>query len=238
MSSPSAIHEGIVSLFRNCPELAPILLRTVAKHSLPEFTRGEIGSENLTAIKPVEFRADGVTLLVHSARVFGIVVEVQLAIDGRKRYTWPAYVTNLRAQHEIPVALLVVTPYLAVANWANEPIHLGQGSTITPAVIGPDEIPLIIDIDFSERSPELAVLSAMAHGNLEPTLSAAAALSALDACNGVPEERLVLYSDLIISSLGHAARGSRRHRHPADMVGRVKSLPCRFFILCSLSFWA
>jgi hypothetical protein len=40
--------------------------------------------------------------------VHGIVVEVQLSEDTRKRFVWPAYVANLRARFECPVSLLVV----------------------------------------------------------------------------------------------------------------------------------
>jgi hypothetical protein len=46
--------------------------------------------------------------------VLGIVIEVQLQRDDRKRFTWPVYVAGLRARLECPACLLVVTPSDAV----------------------------------------------------------------------------------------------------------------------------
>jgi fructose-specific component phosphotransferase system IIB-like protein len=36
---------------------------------------------------------------------------------------------------------------------------------IRPIVIGPNGVPVVTDVDRAVREPELAVLSAMAHGN-------------------------------------------------------------------------
>ena len=40
--------------------------------------------------------------LSKGATVYGIVVEVQLSEDERKRFVWPAYVANLRARSRMP----------------------------------------------------------------------------------------------------------------------------------------
>jgi hypothetical protein len=42
-----------------------------------------------------------------------------LAVDERKRFTWPAYATCLRARFECPALVLVVTVDQAVAHWAS-----------------------------------------------------------------------------------------------------------------------
>lgn len=44
-----------------------------------------------------------------------------------------------------------------------QPIRLGPGSTVTPFVVGPKAVPVIVDAEVAKRDPELAVLSAMAH---------------------------------------------------------------------------
>ena len=80
---PSHFHEALIMLFRNRPELAPVLLRDTLRVSLPEYTEVRIESAELTDIQPAEYRADLVVLLSHGKSVLGIVLEVQLAEIGR-----------------------------------------------------------------------------------------------------------------------------------------------------------
>ena len=91
-----------------------------------------------------------------------------------------------------------------VARWASRPIELGAGSVLRPLVLGPETVPVITDLERARRAPELAVLSAMAHGrgNVETALRIARAAG--EACKEAPEG--VLYWDLIESSLGAVAR--------------------------------
>jgi hypothetical protein len=105
---PSQLHEALLQLFRNRPVLAPELLRNALHLDLPSYTDVRIDSADLTEVQPAEYRADLVVLLLDGEPVLGIVVEVQLSPDERKRFVWPAYVTNLRARLECPVCLLVV----------------------------------------------------------------------------------------------------------------------------------
>lgn len=103
-------------------------------------------------------------LLLDGVPVLGIVAEVQLSPDERKSYVWPAYVTNLRARLAIPVALLVVAADDAVARWAARPIAIGGGNRFTPLVLHPAGVPVVTDEAEARADPELAVLSAIAHG--------------------------------------------------------------------------
>lgn len=107
---PSHLHEALLQLFRNRPALAPSLLRDALGLELPVYTEARLDSAELTDIQPAEYRADLVVLLLSCAPVLGIIVEVQLSPDERKRFAWPAYVANLRARLKCPVCLLVVTP--------------------------------------------------------------------------------------------------------------------------------
>jgi hypothetical protein len=105
---PSQLHEVLLLLFRNRPALAPELLRDTLNIELPSFSDVRLDSADLTDIQPAEYRADLVVLLLNGSPVFGIIVEVQLSVDKRKRFVWPAYVANLRARLKCPVCLLVV----------------------------------------------------------------------------------------------------------------------------------
>jgi hypothetical protein len=148
----------------------------------------------------VELWADG-------APVYGIVLEVQLAESSRKRFVWPAYVANLRARLECPVALLVVTPHEAVARWAARTVSLGGLHQFTPYVLGPSAIPEVTDEARARENPELAVLSAMAHcRDADAARAIEIAIAAQSASVGLDADRSRIYGDLIMSSLGEAAR--------------------------------
>ena len=161
---PSHLHEALLLLFRNRPTLAPDLIRDALHFELPAFTEARIDSADLTDVKPAEYRADLVVLLLYGVPVYGIVIEAQLARDPRKKFVWPVYATSLRARLEVPVSLLVVTADETIARWAAQPIELGNGGVFRPLVLSPSGVPEIVDEVQARADPELAVLSAMAHG--------------------------------------------------------------------------
>jgi hypothetical protein len=204
---PSLSHEALLLLFRNRPELAPELLREALGVELPAYTEVRVESADLTDVVPAEYRADLVVLLVDGKPVFAIAVEVQLARDERKRFTWPVYVTGLRARFECDATVLVVTPTMDVARWAAAPIELGPGGTLRPLVLGPDAVPVIVDESRAQADPELAILSVMAHGRGEVQRAVKIALAAVAGVELVSDRGLfVLYSDLIDAALSEAAR--------------------------------
>jgi hypothetical protein len=200
-------HEGLLLLFRNRPELAPQLLSEVLGLPLPRWTEARVESAELTEVVPAEYRADLVVLLLEGKPCFAIVVEVQLSRDEDKRKSWPPYLTNLCSRVGCPAALLVVAPKAAVARWCAQPIELGHpGFVLKPLVLGPESIPVILDEAAAREAPELAVLSAMAHGREE--VGASIASTVLAAVAGLDDERVRLYVDLVLGSLGKAARGA------------------------------
>jgi hypothetical protein len=201
---PSLSHEALLLLFRNRPELAPELLRDALHVPLPLYSNVRLESADLTDVSPAEYRADLVVLLVDATPVLGIVVEVQLQRDDRKRFTWPVYVAGLRARLECPACVLVVTPSDAVADWCRTPIDLGPGAALSPLVIGPASVPVVDDAAVAQRDPELAVLSVLAHGH-EPHAEAIG-LVAILAAQHLSDERQVLYSDLVYAALSQAAQ--------------------------------
>jgi hypothetical protein len=212
----SQLHEALLLLFRNRPTLAAELLRDALHVELPEYTEARIDSADLTDIQPAEYRADLVVLLLNGVPVLGIVVEVQLRPDDRKRFVWPAYVANLRARMECPVCLLVVTADESTARWATRSINLGGTNHFVPLVLGPSGVPEITDQAEACADPELAVLSAMAHGSDADTdKSAQIALAAQFASVGLDDDRSKLYFDLILISLSEAARKALGNMDPA-----------------------
>ncbi|HSN86447.1 MAG TPA: hypothetical protein VL025_06795 [Thermoanaerobaculia bacterium] len=195
-----------MDLFKNRPSLAAEILNEVLGVPLPPYSDARLASTDLTEIQPAEYRADAVVVLFDrdvSVRV--IIVEVQLAVDSRKRLSWPAYVTVSRAIHDCPADLLIVAPELAVAGWCAEPIEIGvPGFVLHPPVLRRTAVPVVTDPTEAARRPELGVLSAMAHGETGQGATIAAAV--LPAVRGLDEDRARFYYDLVYNSLNEAAR--------------------------------
>jgi hypothetical protein len=203
---PSMAHESLVDLFKNRPALAAEILAEVLGVALPAYTEARIASADLTEIRPAEYRADAVVLLLQSeSPVRVIIVEVQLAIDPQKRISWPAYVTGSRAVHGCPATLLVVAPEPTVAGWCAEPIETGTpGFVLCPPVLHRNAVPVVTDPEEAARRPELGVLSVLAHGATEQGATIAAVV--LPAIQGLDDERSRFYYDLVYNSLNEAAR--------------------------------
>ncbi|PYQ58389.1 MAG: hypothetical protein DMF53_20505, partial [Acidobacteria bacterium] len=93
----------------------------------------------------------------------------------------------------------------AVAAWCAEPIETGvPGFVLRPPVLRRTAVPVVTDPGEAARSPELGVLSAMAHGETEQGVTIAAAV--LPAVRGLDDDRVKLYCDLVYNSLNEAAR--------------------------------
>ena len=72
----------------------------------------------------------------------------------------------MRARKRCPTIVLVVAPDADVAAWATEPIDSGLGrGSCSPLVLGPEIVPRVTDEALAAQEPELAILSAVAHGN-------------------------------------------------------------------------
>jgi hypothetical protein len=204
---PSQNHEALLQLFRNRPELAPKLMREAFGVELPAYAEVKVGCADLTEVQPTEYRADLVLSLSNGDPVCGLIVEVQLGVDARKRFVWPAYVANLRARWRCPVCLLVVCADAAVARWAAKPVQLGCMNMFVPRILSPDAVPEVLDPVDAALDPELAVLSAMAHGH-DVDVAKAARIAALaqGVSAGLDADRSKLYLDLVINSVSEAVR--------------------------------
>jgi hypothetical protein len=194
---PSFKHEILVELFRGNGHLAAELLRRCAGMAV-DHARVDHGSIDLSQVTPTRYEADAVTILRdrHDRPVTGVIVEIQRRIKRDKLLTWPVYVATLRAKLECAAVLLVIAPDPTVAAWARRPIELGHpGFRLTPIVIGFDDVPRIDDRTAASRLPELAMLSVMAHPELE------IAEVAIEAIAQLREDRARLYLDVIIAAL-------------------------------------
>ena len=199
---PSLDHEQLVELFRTRVDLACELLRRCAGIDLAGATI-EAGSIDLSQVAPTEYRADAVAVVRDAAGrpAAATITEVQLSIDVDKRKSWPVYVAALYARLGCPVYLLVLAPNRGTARWARQPIRLGPaGFVLTPTVIDFASMPRITDLDTARGSPELAILSALAHPEREIADAAAAAILTLDT------DHQALYLDLLLETLPAALR--------------------------------
>jgi len=205
---PKLSHEALVRLVRAAPEMFVGLLQRALGLDLPAQAQARVTAAELVDLDLAEYRADAVLTLGPEDRpTEAFVIEAQSDIDGRKHRTWPLYVAGLRARLGCPVTLVVVALDPRVAAWCAEPIDLGRRrGTIVPLVLGPDQIPVIVDPEEARRAPELAVLSVAAHGR-EPGAEHIA-LAALAAVRDLDRDGEVFYPDFIYAVLGEVARAA------------------------------
>ena len=202
----SYLHQLLLLLFRNRSRSAADLLGGLDVE-IPEYDDVHAESSDLSDLQPTEYRADLVLFLVReSHKVLGVIVEVQLGRDEDKPYAWPAYIANLRSRYRCPVCLLVITVEDAVARWAARSIELGPGTCCTPWVVGPSNTPAVTELQEAKKNVELAVLSAIEHGNsADIPLAARVTSAAIVASAGIDSERSRLYIDLIMKCLLESA---------------------------------
>ena len=94
----------------------------------------------------------------------------------------------------------------AARRWARRSIELGPGTRCNPWVVGPSNTPAVTDIQDAEENVELAVLSAIEHGQSTDTaLAARIASAAIVASASIDPERSRLYLDLILIALSKSA---------------------------------
>lgn len=203
---PSHLHEALIDLFRHRPELAAALLSASFGVDVPAYQGIRLDSGELTDLAPTEYRADAVVVLTtREVPVLAVVVEVQLRRDANKRRSWPVYLATLHARLRCPSLLLVVCPHRATAAWCAEPIDLGHpGWVLCPLVLGPAQVPVVTDPIEASRLPELAVLSAIAHGGAKQHEKVLEAL--LAALSSIDDDQAHLYADVVLAALPRAAR--------------------------------
>ena len=122
---------------------------------------------------------------------------MQRAPDEAKRFDWPAYVALAQRLHRCQAWLLVVTLDEAVARWAVRITAAGSlGHVERIAVLDPGAIPWLTDPAVVGATPELAILSTLAHA-ADPGAEALAPV-VLALVRLLDESRRSIYADEIL----------------------------------------
>ncbi|MFF5146005.1 hypothetical protein ACFY6U_40880 [Streptomyces sp. NPDC013157] len=161
-------HEALHRIFQKDPGLLTHALQRVLGVPFPETREFAAMNVDLTEIEPVERRVDTLLRAETDEGTYLLVVESQGEVDGRKRGSWPYYLSYLYEKYRCEPVLIVITQSAATAKWAAQPIQLGlrgwESLTVRPLVLGPENVPVIADEREAVRDVPLAVLSAMTHG--------------------------------------------------------------------------
>jgi hypothetical protein len=201
---PTIPHEAPVELVRRNPALAAALLPGFGV-AVPAGAEAVLASADATASVPAELRADAVVLLTGADGTrLAVIVEVQLRYDADKHYSWPAYLTQVRAAHRCPAVLLVICPNARTARRCRAAIGTGHP--------GFDLLPLVIDATTtpdpgeagSAAVPELMVLAVLTGAlDLEQDEARRQVIAMLA---GLDEERLTAYTVFILNAASPSAR--------------------------------
>ncbi|MFH8973180.1 hypothetical protein [Streptomyces sp. NPDC017890] len=165
MSSPPA--ESLHRLFRHDPGLfarvAPLL--GIAVPAITEATVLFSGVGNWGSLA-----CRGSTLLqleTAGQESFLLLIEAQDRQDRRRPAHWAHHVAYLWTEYRLPTALLIVCSDQDTARWAGQPVASGPvqppALALHPFVAGPDNLPLITDLDEVRADPTLTALSAIMH---------------------------------------------------------------------------
>ena len=204
---PSLEYNGFVDMFRENPALAPHFLAMLFHLDLPPYASVAVVESALDQLLPVEFRADLVLELrdASDAIVLAIVLEVQREEDPDKKFSWLVYVAAVRAKKRCPTILLVVAPDAGVAAWAGEPLDSGLGrGGLSPVVLGPASVPVVTEVAVAEQETELAILSAVAHGN--GPKGAEVVQAVLSALGRFDQEHAAVYFQIVYTALREPMR--------------------------------
>ncbi|WP_428265737.1 hypothetical protein, partial [Haliangium sp.] len=198
----SPFHELVVELLRAAPGLLLRLFRIATRKRRPPGTSLCEADLAFSGWSASPMRADLVrTFQREDGKVErALVFEVQLSRDGDKRFSWPFYLAAARARWRCSANLIVLTLDRTLAAWCARPIPLDDViNEHHPVVVGPDDIPVVTDLDMARRCPELAVLSAVVHSQGPQAIQVARA--ALLACTRLDKAHACLYHDFVISHL-------------------------------------
>ena len=171
---PSPRHDTINRLFRERPELAVEVLRDLVDVDVPLTGPVRLESNDFNDRPSKDFQPDTViTIGPPTAPVHGIVVEVQQDKSESKRRQLPRYAATLWLLLRCPVTVLCVCPEPDAASLYAESIRTElPGYVFRAAVLGPDDVPAIVDPEEAATSPELAAMAVMVHGRHRPVTEA------------------------------------------------------------------
>lgn len=203
--APGFQHQAIVDLLRSRPDLLLVLSQMNSAALLDDEVTLSVLEGNLDVVTPPQFDADLVVIARRGEEpVLAAVLEAQLSVDPDKLFSWPVYAAVARSRHRCPAVVIVLCVDREVARWAEQAVLLGPGSLFRCVVVGPDAIPRVLERADARNTPELGVLSAIAHARSEDAL--AIALATIETFDLLDADRSRLYYDLICQALPEATR--------------------------------
>ena len=156
-------------IFHHDTELLSRTFRTLGLAVPPPDTVSVL-SGDVTEIRPLERRID--TLLrceTADGHTYLVLVEAQRSCDPDKPYSWMYYIAYLADKYRLPVLLLVVCQDRRVAAWASQPFKRGAGAwsalTLRALVVGPHNVPAVVDEEAARHDVLLTVFSVLTHAN-------------------------------------------------------------------------
>lgn len=193
---PGPVHEGIVALLANCPQLVFELARRCG--AVVEGGHDEVRTSPRTfqcpGVPGKTFVADWVIVgWVGPRAIEGVAVEVQLAHDPLKWLAWVIYRAGVRSRHRCPAWTLVVTPEPRIR--ARLRAMYMQEPELCPLFVEPELIPPIVEISQALANPYETILAAVMHAKSEQGLACGRA--AVAALNAVPDDEYQTYHDLL-----------------------------------------
>ncbi|MFI1564011.1 hypothetical protein ACH4ZX_13290 [Streptomyces sp. NPDC020490] len=207
-------HEGMHRIFQERPEvLAPVF--GVLGFPFSAKATVDAVTTDVTEARPLERRVDTVLRIGPSdGEDFLLAIESQSKRVPGKEASWAYYVAFLRAKYGLPVLLLVVCQDRATAKWAAGPFDCGTrdwtAQRTYPLVVGPDNLPVIIDARTVAKNLPLAVLSALAHARSADCGAILEAISsALQELQETDPETAGYFFDFLEINLGNTPAGEK-----------------------------
>lgn len=199
-------HETAHRIFQERPALLAPTFRLLGV-TLPEDASVEVLPPDATELKPLERRLDSVLRLSprDGSPPTMLAIEAQSRPDTDKAVSWAYYLAFLEAKNGCPALLVVVCQDKETAEWASGPFDLGPHDwntlTVRPLVLGPGNVPVILDPEEAEQDLPMATFAAMTHGR---SADAPAILEALAIALGRSDTAsLHYYSELLETGLGN-----------------------------------
>ncbi|MFE3544981.1 hypothetical protein ACFXK0_18640 [Nocardia sp. NPDC059177] len=163
-------------------------------------------SVDLTETAPVERRADTVLRVTTPEDTFLLIAEAQSNRDDSRIAAWAYYATFLHNKYDLPVVLVVVCHDKQTAAWASKPMRLtyrGWTSfTLTPLVLGPHNVPAVVDPAEVLDDLPLATLSAITHAR-EPEIGAILEAIIVAFRRRGSDEETEFYAELVEQGISH-----------------------------------
>lgn len=170
---------------------------------------------DLTETRPMERRADTILMAGFPAGSDEtvVIIESQTEEDRTRRSRWPYYIAFVHDKYERQVLFLVVCSSRATARWARRPIEIGEPGaicmTVTPLVLGPDNVPALTTVEEVVEDVPFAALSAIVHGHSRGRKIDAILESLADGLQTVEVTAAGELADLVELGFGKSAAGKK-----------------------------